>query len=142
MFNATSVEVRLDDEPVALPGFGVRVLACTVRRTPFETEATFKAFAKKGPFAAIGDAKVREQAVADFILSGQRFPAEVLAELKAQGHEQQYSRSALVEMYRVEERAKGQQVHGETRWACDAFPVNDAFDLVPTHWIEAPALEL
>lgn len=134
MLNATSEAVRLGSEPVGLPEFGKRVLACTVRRKPMDTEAIFKAFKKVMKFGDV--------ATAEFIQSGEPFPEKVLTELEANGHVQGFTRSAWVEMYRVEERAPSQQVHGETRWACDAFPVSEAFDLVPTHWTEAPALEL
>lgn len=145
MLNATSKETQLDDEPVGLPPLGKHVLACTVRKTPFPTDATFAAFRKAyKPFSALGE-KDREAAVAGYIMSGENFPPEVLAELMAQGHEQQYTRSTWVEMYLIdpELREKGQQVHKATGWVCDAMPVDDHFDLVPTHWADViPALEL
>ena len=126
---ATSEDTRLDDEPVGLPSPGVHVLACTVRRTPMNTDAIFAAFKKTMGFPP--------EATAGYIQSGQRFPDKVLAELEANGHKQEYSRSAWVEMYVINPggRALGQQVH-ESGWACDAFPVSSEFDLQPTHWTE------
>lgn len=117
-----------------LPPLGVKVFGCTVRPTPMNTEAIFKAFAAAGFNAA---------AAAGFIQSGEPFPAKVLAALEKAGHKQEYTRSALVEMYRVDanERAQGQHLTPDG-WACDAFPLSGEFDLLPTHWTLAPEFTL
>jgi hypothetical protein len=132
MLTATHEDYRLGSEPVGLPEIGVPVLACTVRRKPMNTEAVFKAFAKAMKF--------NDAATAGFIQSGAPMPAAVLKELAANGHEQEYSRSAFVEMRRIDanDKEKGQHRDRENGWVCDAMPLLGEYDTVPTHWMPCP----
>lgn len=134
-FTAVDDSVRVGNEPVGLPEFGERVLGCTVRRKPMPTRDVFEAFAACG---------FNEPAAAGFIMNGLAFPAPVLKLLSARGIEQEYTRSTLVEMYRlrIQDRQQGQQKFvGEWAWASDAMPLDGEFDTLPTHWAPAPEFE-
>lgn len=132
MMTACNDDVRVADEPVGLPPLDVAVFACTIRRRPMDSDAIHAAFADAG----LGKLRGTVNPVAgEFLATGRPLPAEVLALLEESGHKQEFSRSARVEMRRIDPatRQKGQHV-GEGGWVCDAMPLGVEYDLVPTHW--------
>jgi hypothetical protein len=127
---ATREEFRIGTEPVKMPDYGEQVLVCTVRAKPMPTKAIYDAYEAAGyPKSAM-----------EALLAAERpHPVEVLKALEKAGVKQQFTRSALVEAYRVhpDEQAQGQHL-GDDHWACDAMPLAGAYDLTPTHWFPAP----
>lgn len=125
---ACSEADRISDEPVGLPDYGVRVLACTVRKRPFPTEAIFQA----AEAAGVHDAR---NTMVMLIRAGLPWPPAVLDELAKAGHVQQYAQSARLEMYRIpfDQRARGQAL-AKDGWTCDALQLSPDYDTVPSHW--------
>lgn len=130
----------LDDgsfDPATLPDFGVKVLGCTVRPTPLPTNVIYDAYRDAG----FTDHQRNESLSA--ILAGHgEHPTKVAKALAKLPIE--YTRSALVEMYRIkaDDREQGQQKFaGDWGWVSDAMPITQEFDLIPTHWTPAPAFE-
>jgi len=130
--------IEITADPNTLPPFGQKVLGCTVRKVPPPTDLIYEGYRKSGfPEAAMN------AMLSATVSGGVDHPAKVL-EYIASKHESEISRSAFVEMYRLEEKDRVQGMPKFTGWAwlSDAMPLAAEFDTLPTHWTSAPTFEI
>lgn len=135
MFKATKPEFRVGSESVGLPDYGVHVLACTVHKKSFPSDALVTAY--KAAYPNMGLVTIGELQRAHAEQGG--LPSEVLAQLSKAGLKQEYTVGPLVEMYRVapEDRTRRQQTTKDG-WACDLMPLTSAWGTEPTHYTDLP----
>jgi hypothetical protein len=137
LFTKIVYDEARNPDPDTLPNFGVRVIGTTVRVKPLPTNAIYDAYRDCGFTEA-----QRNDSMSAILAGHGEHPSRVAKKLAE--YPVDFTRSAFVEMYRLraaDRHHSAQKFEGEWAWVSDAMPLTAEHDLIPTHYMIAPAFE-